>query len=91
MDRHFYIKDYAFTADKTRLKSITGYFTDGDHAIFSPAVVISRQQAISLLHSHDKMFLHDGCYRRIDLKLVWVDDQEFLRVDCFNAPFDYCG
>jgi len=89
MDRQFFIKDYKFSADKTKLETITGYFTDGDHTIITPTLVITRHQAISLLNSHDKMFLFDGCYRRIDLKLVLLDNQEYLRVDCFSAPFDY--
>ncbi len=91
MDRLFFIKDFKFSGDKSKLETITGYFTDENHTIFTPALVITRQQAISLLNTHDKMFLYDGCYHRIDLKLVFVDHQEYLRVDCFNAPFDYFG
>jgi hypothetical protein len=91
VDRYFYIRDYEFNLNKTRIERLFGYYTDMNHNSFFPAVEISREEAIAIIRSRDILFLEDGCYRMVKIKLVKVEDQEYLRVDHFSKPLDYFG
>lgn len=91
MDRYFYIKDYEFDQSKTRVVKLFGYYTDAYHNNFFPVSEISREEAIAIIKSRDFLFLEEGCYRKVFIKLVKVDDQEYLRVDHHVHPMDYLG
>jgi len=42
-----------------------------------------------MIKSGDVLFLEDGCYHKIKIKLVKIDDQKYLRVDYQTHPMDY--
>lgn len=91
MQRYFYVRDYVFDPNNTRIIRLMGYFTDVNHNNFFPSSGISREEAIEMIKSGNVLFLEDGCYRKIYIKLVKINDQEFLRVDHHLHPMDYLG
>jgi len=91
MQRYFYVKDYAFDPTNTRIIRIAGYYTDANHNHFFPTQGISREEAIEMIKSGNVLFLEDGCYRKVKVKLIKVEDQEYLRVDYHTHPIDYVG
>ncbi len=91
MERYFYIKDYAFDPTNSKIVMLTGYYTDAGHNYFFPTIEISREEAIKKIKSGDVLFLEDGCYRKVKVKLVNAEDHEYLRVDYHIHPMDYLG
>jgi len=91
MDKYFYIWDFIFTKDRAEILSISGYFTDSDHKLFSPHQTISRGKALDMIKAGICLFLHDGCYRKVFVKIACVKQIEYLRVDHFPHPQDYFG
>jgi len=91
MQRYFYIRDYAFDPTNTKIVRMMGYFTDPNHNNFFPTSGISREEAIEMIKSRNVLFLEDGCYRKIIIKLIKIDNQEYLRVDLHAHPMDYLG
>lgn len=91
MEKYFYVKDYAFDPTNSKIVMLTGYYTDAGHNYFFPTVEISREVAIKKIKSGEVLFLEDGGYRKVKVKLMKVQDQEYLRVDYHTHPMDYFG
>jgi hypothetical protein len=91
MNKYFYVSNVKLSADGKLADKLVGYFTDERHYLFTPSLEISRQESIAMIKEGTFLFLHDGCYRRIEVKIVPVQNKEFLRVDSFSHPFDYFG
>lgn len=91
MQRYFYVKFYAFDPTNTTITRLMGYFTDADHNNFFPCSGISREESIQMIKSGNVLFLEDGCYRKVYIKLVKIEGQEYLRVDHYAHPVDYLG
>lgn len=90
MGRYFYINNYHFNNSK-KIDYLTGYYTDMFHNNFLPTEKVVRDKVIELINAGLTFFIEDGRYKRIRLKMVKIDDDIFLRVDCHSAPFDYFG
>lgn len=91
VENYFYINDFAFNNDKTKIEKLWGYVTDSNHDIFSPQREISRDEAMKLIKDGNHLFIHDGCYRKVNIKIVRVENLEYLRVDFHTHPLDYFG
>jgi hypothetical protein len=91
MKKYFYISDFIFNGDKTEVDKVIGYFTDADHYNFLPNQQLSRKEALELITAGNSLFIHDGCYRKVLIKIVRVDNNEYLRVDHQPHPIDYFG
>jgi hypothetical protein len=92
MQKYYFVHNTTFSDDKSKVQSIQLSWTDGlNRTIFTPPQNITRNEAITLLKNGDILFMFDGCYHRIFIKLLIIDNQEFLRVDNFSHPFDYFG
>ena len=91
MQRYFYVRDYAFDPTNTRIIRIAGYYTDAGHNHFFPSEGKSREEAIALIKAGNILFLEDGCYRKVYIKLLKIDGKEYLRVDHYPHPMDYLG
>jgi len=91
MQRYFYVKDYTFDLANTKIIRLMGYFTDPGHNNFFPSSGISREEAIEMIKSGNVLFLEDGCYRKVFIKLAKIEGQEYLRVDHYPHPTDYLG
>lgn len=70
---------------------LSGYYTDAYHNFFFPPIEVTRDEAITMIKSREVIFLEDGCYRKVKVKLVKVEEQEYLRVDHHVHPMDYLG
>lgn len=91
MVKYFYIKDFVFSSDKITVEKIIGYYTDVSHSLFFPSQEISRKLAIEMIKKGDVLFIHDGSYRQIIIKIVCIEGEEFIRVDRHFARQDYFG
>ena len=91
MKKFFYINDFYFNDDKTKVDEIRGYFTDADHKNFFPSQQLSREEVLELIKTGNSLFIHDGCYRKVLIKVVKVESLEYLRVDYQPHPIDYLG
>ena len=91
MAKFFYIKDFVFSSDKITVEKNVGYYTDASHSLFCPSHEISRKLAIQMIKNGDVLFVHDGYYRQIIIKIVCVEGEEFVRVDSHFARQDYYG
>jgi hypothetical protein len=91
MQRYFYVRFYAFDPTNTKITRLMGYFTDVNHNYFFPLMGISREEAVELIKARDVIFLEDGCYRKVFIKLTKIEGQEYLRVDHYPHPTDYLG
>lgn len=91
MPRYFYILDYVMNPQTHTLDKLTGYFTDEQHRTRGAAQTLTRTDALRLLAGEHVLFLLDGCYRRVHLKLVQVEHGAFIRVDHFAHRSDYLG
>lgn len=91
MEKFFYIKEFTYDPTHSRIVRLSGYYTDPGHNLFFPPIELTRDEAIKMIKARDVLFLEDGCYRKVKIKLVNVEGQEYLRVDYHNHPMDYLG
>ncbi len=91
MERYFYVKNYAFDPTNSRIAQLSGYYTDLHHNFFFPPIEITRDEAIRMIKSGDVLFLEDGSYRKVKVKLIKSEDNNYLRVDHHVLASDYFG
>lgn len=91
MEQYFYIYQYAYDPTRTLLAHVLGYYTDATHKLFFPSTGYSRDEIIKMLRTRVVVFLYDGCYHRMFVKLVKTETGEYLRVDHQNHASDYLG
>jgi len=88
---YYYINGIHFEFSKKKIEHLTGYLTDSNHDNFFPPQNFSRKQVIDMSKEGDTFFVEDGCYRKLKIKIYLFENEEFLRIDCHPAPFDYFG
>ncbi len=89
--KYFYVKDWAYDPTHSWIIRIAGYYTNSEHTHFFPWFGISRDEAINMIKSQEELFIKDGCYRKVRVKLIEVEGKEYLRVDYHTHPMDYLG
>jgi hypothetical protein len=91
MENYFYINQIRQSSHETRISSVSGYFTDANHLLIALPQEKSRQEAIAMIKNGNVLFTHDGCYRRLRVKIMVIDKQEYLRVGRYAVPRDDLG
>lgn len=91
MENYFYVKEFTYDPTHSNIVRLSGYYTDPGHNLFFPPIELTRDEAIKMIKARDVLFLEDGCNRKVKVKLIKVEDQEFLRVDYHTHPMDYLG
>lgn len=91
MEKYFYIKSFSYWKDSNLIDQVLGYYTDAGHNMFFPCEQISRDQALRMVKNGEFLFLNDGCYRQVKVKLHKIEGVEYLRIDHYKQPFDFLG
>ncbi len=91
MEKYFYVKNFSYWKESKMIDQILGYYTDWGHNLFFPCEQISRDKALTMVKNGEVLFINDGCYRQVKVKLLIIDSVEYLRIDNYKQPFDFLG
>lgn len=88
MEKYFYVKEYTYDPTHSRIVRLSGYYTDPGHNLFFPPIEVTRDEAIKMIKAREVLFVEEG-HRKLIIKLVKVEGQQYLRVDNRSHPMDY--
>jgi hypothetical protein len=91
MEKYFYIKNFSYWKGTNLIDQLLGYYTDAGHNYFFPCDQISREDALRMVKNGEVLFVNDGCYRQLKVKLLKINEVEYLRIDHYKQPFDFLG
>ncbi|MCX6056105.1 MAG: hypothetical protein NTZ74_14555 [Chloroflexi bacterium] len=89
--RYYYVKDFQYDPGREKLEMLNGYYTDAKHNLFFPAEEITRDDALGKIRAGEFLFLHDGCYRQIKIRIAKINGVDFLRIDPHPVGRDDLG
>ena len=87
----YYMNGFNFNENKTIVESLKGYMTNIQHDMFLPPKLFTKQEIIKLIKTGNTVFIQDGCYNKICIKIYEINGVDYLRVDNHSNPVDYFG